>query len=520
MSSLTSLTCIPAHHWVLSVLFLLSTLTIVLGQPGTSVPEEFLVTSPSTCLTSIDCATDSFCPRELPTSSQYPTFECQQKLPQGASCISPRRDSECGNGLYCSNIDRMCAPQLSVGANCSRREPRQCLGSPTVNICRVSDLRCGSPPLSGTEGAPCRQFLDCANFAFYCIRTESKCARRLPPGSQCGSRFFRECQGFCAPLANDIVSGVCLPRGNDGAPCRTDEHCDDENLVTGIGAQAGRLDRRLCNVPSGAQGICLRDSLRLKQLGDPCTPMSDRCDARRGLSCQQRPGGPLSQRDFVCVQIAKVEDVRVTRFCTPNTPFSSCISRNGRPSQCRRERLENLSNRFDGLFACMRALEIMPLGSICGQVEYVVCGSNASCESVPGVRRKFLPSIPVKFCVETKQLGEMCGDKFSTKCANGLTCTDGTCQVGSDPPSIPFTHAYVSTECADLPCVPGLVCKSPVSAPLLPPICQFPSKIANPGELCYNTARLRRVCQCLLFSSSLSLRFSGITFHAALFNHD
>lgn len=476
------------HVSLSTVLLLLWSLLLAPTIFGQNVNPNFLVTSSRNCLSNVDCPSTSFCGRFY-FSSRYPGFKCIPRLRVNASCVSPSLAGECRPGLYCSSRGRVCRKQTPANSRCLPLDPMQCLGRLT---CKSSTRRCGQP---GAVGFKCTSDTDCRP-AFYCARDRGRCVRREGPGTTCRPRFFRQCSGFCATSVANPSRGVCLPSRNDGGACTRTVQC-----LQADPASQKRGNFRVCNVARGYVGICLRETLQLKQLGVACSPKRDRCDADRGLAC--RWAG--KKRGFVCQQRASVTDVGVTRFCTPKSPLSACLPIDGIPQECRRERENDFTTPYDGLYACLRETEFLPVGSICDHVEYALCASGTVCLPVPGISRKFLPRTPVKYCLIIRQLGEPCGGKFFSRCADGLKCVNGKCVKGT-PTVGKVTHAYLNGDCTKLPCARGLVCAKPVAAPASSPlrICQFPVRIVDINRPCYDTARVRRVsCDLSSFNNIL-----------------
>lgn len=481
------------------ILFVLATalfMSATRGQDATSPADVMgrptLITSPRTCLREVECAASQYC--DMGASERL--FTCQARGAAGDRCVNVF-GSECLDGLYCgfvagATFQPSCARQIPLGGACEQTAVRPCAGNDT--ICRRVDDTC-APFETGFAGEPCAADRDCQqDRGFYCM--QGTCAAKKLPGAPCGQGSSNnECLGLCARGGTESSTGTCAPTQAENRPCREDAHC---NRLFNNPSRAAAL---ICNVPRGDVGRCVRETALIRVLGAPCTPSLDLCDARRGLSC--RRAGPAG--GFVCQQAAVARDSGVARYCTPGSSLSTCRALSGIPLSCRRDEGPDLIRlQFMGYFACIRRLQVVPLGRACHKPSFATCASGTSCQLIPGVRGvggfRQTP-IPPRFCVRTVGLGASCADKFSTMCAPDLACNGRRCvpsgPASSPPPAagVEVTHVDVGVDCSQLPCVPGAVCATPEGAAASAPReCVLPTRVRGEGQLCFDTALARRVC--------------------------
>lgn len=451
---------------LLKSLSLFMTVTLLLrGNPtlGEDIPED-AITNPNVCLSNLECPKTSTCDNE----GQYPQFQCVPRKDVGESCITfPFSVESCLPGLYCSF--GKCSPTLPIGANCTLNE--QCGPAAT---CRRTDQTCQK---MGLKKAPCEFSFDCdIDAGFYCNTAVNRCVPRKAAGSPCTNKEPAECAGYC-----NKKTKLCMETKKEATFCSNGEQCSRFPY-----RRSDRdVDDALCNIPKNKVGICVTESRLVKELGAPCSIRKDRCDARRGLSCQWN----RNLRKAVCHQKRKETDQTVA-YCTPGNDFSICVN-DAIPRGCRKPPYDNSDP--DGylervFYRCVRAYETVPRGAICNRVDYAVCANGTSCRTIPGVSELEFRTRPPRLstCVVVRGLGESCsGSKFRTQCEYGLKCENDVCVTGNS--EIPYTHSDIDDVCSRRPCVPGTVCLADEK------VCSLPTRTVQEGNICYESARFYRV---------------------------
>ncbi|KAI0565140.1 hypothetical protein FGB62_21g06 [Gracilaria domingensis] len=269
----------------------------------------------------------------------------------------------------------------------------------------------------------------------------------------------------------------------EGEKCNDDRQCRSGFFAF----VSSRTDDLLCNRPTSNTGVCVLESELLRELGAPCNPAKDACDARRGLSCA-RVGS-----QFKCIQRGISPDT-FNHFCTPNSPLSSCPPDNrGNLRECRRAL--SLSKQFEGPFSCRTRRQLVPLGNPCSATEFAVCQQGAVCAEVPGVSPPSgrFPPPPLRTCMRLLPVGAACPDQFRFKCEEGSFCVDGTCRKADTPPTVAVTFASVGDECSELSCPPGTVCEGEPDTPEVFKTCKLPVREAGLWQPCFDAAQFRLV---------------------------
>lgn len=457
------------------------------GSGLTTADSPTLITSPRTCLSNLECPASQYCDTGLSGALSI----CLKRLGVGQRC--DLGEDSCKDGLHCTLLrpafERFCTRQAPPPELCDLTKVRPCSSNNTT--CRRTDNQCGRE--TGFAGDKCRVDVigECQqDRGFYCNSGEGACTRRKPTGAVCGlggSNY--DCEGFCA---TGSPTGTCAPTQEEGGLCLEDYHC--KRLLF----PPPRTDQLMCNIPRGRVGRCIRESRLIRVLGVACNPSFDRCDARRGLGCRWT----ASEKRFVCQQRAAPGDLRLLNYCTPGSPFSTCLPRTGIPVLCRQgSGLDIHGNAVVNYFSCQRRLQVVRPGRSCSTSYYSTCGANSTCERVEGVLLEKVyhgPSTPLRFCVHTVGIGASCSNKFYIKCAANLTCVAGRCVASSSstPARVKNTHAGVNVDCSKLPCIPGAVCtkiEGPFAASA-PSRCMLPTRIMKEGQHCFDTALAKRSC--------------------------
>lgn len=454
-----------------------------------------VITSSGTCIRDGDCKEDSeFCDN---------TSHCRNLLSKGEQCLD---SANCKEGLFCydegysSLIDRpLCIQQRKPSERCNPFDPfdqQSCATDGNFSYkCSIESDTCG---VFGVEGDRCRSQYDCQP-GNYCMNAntpnERRCAMKKPKGDPCyvlskdGLGTYSsvyECEGQCAVGSSDFEEGICTGLSSIGQACRSDDQCAGYE-TSRFHANTRGTPNVICNIPKGDSGLCMNERDLIKKEGMNCNPDKDACDFHRGLSCRHTSTGPK------CMFNAFDEDGATFRFCDINGNFSKCNLSNGRPTECRRE--YNTEPGVGQYFECRTKTEMLPQGSICGNVEYSVCELGTSCQTIPGVSSERY-GVETKFCVAIKGEGESCGSKFETACAKGLDCEDNVCVKGV-PQNI-ITHAGLSLDCKSLPCVPGTECVSEFGFST----CELKTVFKSKGT-CYPTATTKIVSLPFLFGLSI-----------------
>lgn len=485
------------HRYSLAILCAF-TLTLALTVDSSNV-----ITSPETCLRTADCPSHQFCD----TEGEKNRYRCKALRPEGAPC----RDGVCAHGLYCPQADkgRRCTPKLAINALCE--QPSGSFSYLEVDDpCAGADARCVYGRDNkyrcrrdfGKEGDLCLGDVDC-NVAQGLVCPSNRCEPRSPVGSYCDHTHpLTYCVGFCALYGTDHAGyeGTCARAPAPGMPCRLHNECQGYDPP----AQSGRF-LLLCNFIRNRRGLCARAADLLKTLGAPCNPRHDLCDAERGLSCRWWH----AKRRFVCQQAASDRDTPIyykqdNRFCDPTKPsLSRCFPFNGLPMTCR----PATSPRHNGFYHCARPVERVPIGAPCNE-NFAACPKSAVCATVPGVRT--VPGVYTgprstdtshKACRRVVSAGMSCANKFTTMCKGSLVCVRGKCRMPAQTPnsggsngSTNNTHSGLTVSCGpkSLPCVPGTVCD--VSNESMQRRCLLPKQVVGLGQVCFSSARIRRVC--------------------------
>lgn len=460
----------------------------------TPIPPNQLITSPQSCLSHVECAPDQFC--QPPASAQDDFFfgggspeasTCVPRLPEGSDCLNVGL-TECEEGTFCGFLDDLnpgrikCLRQLPSGASCPLTATRPCQG----------DLLCEIEPTCrpfsfGFEGDFCQFDRQCQQQrGFYCRSNFNQCTAKRPPGGLCELEPENfECEGFCVSSGSfGEKPGICQRLQKAGEKCTDDEQCRTVLLPL----RTPRTVDLLCNRPTSRTGVCVLETDLIRELGAPCDPTSDKCDARRGLSC-----GRVGRR-FKCVQRAKTPDSS-RHFCTPNSPLSRCPPDDlGNLRECRRSL--NRTKHFSGTFACRLRRQVVPLGNPCNGAEFAVCPRGAVCAEAPGVMRlpgfRFLPP-PLHTCMKVLPVAAPCPDQLRFKCEDGSFCVDGTCQRTESPSPVPITFAPLNGNCSELSCVPGTVCTSDPETSERSKFCRLPVLKRGLWQPCFRSAQFQLV---------------------------
>lgn len=459
------------------------------------IPPQQLITSKQSCLSNVECLPDQYC---KPSVQQFnfrffsvgggapEAASCQPRLQEGSEC-SKVGVEECARGTYCgfSNVfnftSSRCLPQAERGAHCPLSAVSPCRG----------DLKCEIEPVCrpfsfGREDEFCAYDRHCQqDNGIYCRASTFMCSRKRPPGAPCGMEASNfECDGFCvtSPRFSEKGSGICQRAQRLGESCTNSVQCGTYKF-----GRNPNLPKYICNRSSAKRGVCVLETDLIPQLGAPCNPDNDTCDARRGLSCGRV--GSL----FKCMQLGTSPDSSYP-FCTPHSPLSRCPPDNrGNLRECRRAL--NASKQLTGMFMCRTRRQVVPLGNPCNHKEFAVCEPGALCMEAPGVLkmtgRFALP--PLRTCMRLVPVGAPCGDPFRFTCAEGSFCVNGTCQRTESPPDLPVKYAPVSGRCSQLLCPPGTVCFGQRSIPHATKFCTLPARELGLGQPCYDSARFREV---------------------------
>lgn len=475
-----------------------------LSQGVGSYITRALITSPTHCLSDLECPRTHNCPNFYDS----PPNNCAPRRGLNSQCDD---NGDCQDGLYCPFIQnfkkRVCVKKIPLGGACRRVDESPCVDG---SKCSPKTRECIAESEVGRLGSPCTAFGQCdVNGGFYCNDNKRSCQRRERAGTPCKilDGAYR-CAGFCAGI-NSQEGGVCVDALPDGAPCQTYEHCRISPLAP------PHTDDAVCNIPSGDTGICVRESKLITHLGARCNPSADFCDARRGLSCREQFAGreTKGKTSFVC-QHRPTKESGNFPYCVPGSPLSACVQEEF-PTVCRRS-MQRL-HVSDDFYQCRRTVEVLPRGSICGRDEYTKCEGGTSCIAVPGLEPilgRHSPR-PLETCIQIVGDGEACGNKFTTQCSDDHTCSNGTCKKGdSDPANNSDTHAQLHGDCNVLPCPPGSVCVKPETSQLdsTTSTCELPLIVAKIGEPCFEKALFRTVSS----SHSICIRIhllSCMSFH-------
>lgn len=422
-----------------SLLFILS-ITLIF-----SVDAQRSVTSPGICLRDADCNENSeFCGGN---------YKCTERFSKNTECFN---NIQCKPGLYCGETDdsdtERCIPQKKPKEACDEFYEGSCATDGKVTYkCSPKTFTCG---YTGFKGDACSNNEECQK-GHYCKDADAlsgggKCALKLREGARCGVRSDdSECQGYCATgIFAELEDGVCTTGSRIGEACTQNSHCYGYENSLNDPNSLGK-SKIVCNIPKGYIGICEHERALIKKEGVSCNRSKDRCDAMRGLSCRSTSTGAK------CMFNAYDTDSSI-RFCNKDGNFSKCNLKNGIPTECR---LSDAISRslYRGFYQCVRKVEIIPQGKSCNDVGYARCEKGTSCETVAGVEQQFLKFARVaKFCVQVKQEGEKCFNKFRYGCANGLKCEKNVCVKGT--PDRAYTHSYLAKRCDSQPCVPGFEC--------------------------------------------------------------
>lgn len=446
------------------------------------ITRSLLVTSPKTCLSKAECDEGQYCALGGPNYSHT----CQRELDEGETCQNAW--DKCKDHLHCQIVDddsskaNTCARKEGIGAPCDRSGRNRC---ETGTICRASDSRCAVP---GKVGAACDTDKECLQKrGLYCDAITLRCKHKEHRGAPCFSNLdYNNCDGFCATGGKHTDTGTCTPTQLEGARCRKDMHCTNTIFPS------EHTPQLLCNVPRGAEGICLFETNLLRHLGQRCNPEADACDGRRGLSCRWAP----TLHRFACQQKADEWDENVERYCTPGSPLSVCKVISGERRTCRTyKKTFPYDVVYDNFFKCFPPVITVPPGAVCNWDSGVICKPGYTCARVTGLHTPggFHPPPVPHFCVRLGRRGARCGS-FSKRCGSGLTCVGGRCMPGSDPPEVwgNWTYASFFADCSTLPCVPSAVCENDTESDKR--TCMFPKQIMHLDQPCRETPQFRREC--------------------------
>lgn len=464
------------HRFFLAFYILLAQCLYPSIRAAKAVNGPAFITSPNTCLSNLECQASSYCDYEGYMHSN----RCRQRLTLNQTCGD---GPPCRLDLYCtrtkSRLRYACLPRIRLGGRCvSGRE--SCVHDA---LCTGNPAKCRRRSHTGLKGKPCHITDDC-NIAknLYCSRNR-KCVPQEQPGSVCRPLHEqRQCSGFCA----DVYAkrgGLCMRIQPLATYCNDNEQCGRYEYPH------EDSEAPLCNFHEGGVGICALERCLLTKPGIHCDSRADMCDARRSLRCRWEP----TVMRNACGQHSRSETNRTRDYCTPGSPFSSCVQ-DDFPKVCRRSRPG--FRRPNGFHVCSRRLETMPHGHVCDHVEYSACEEGSVCAEVPGLQyssgRLLLPFY--RYCVKMREFGQACANKFRFACGRGLHCDGKVCvkDVGQKG-SRKTTHISLDGFCSDLQCAPGTVCArgGPGFSSLLR--CYLPTKIAGRGDHCFDTARFRKV---------------------------
>lgn len=444
-----------------------------------TINQTSLTTSPGNCFSNFECPSNKFC---FFSDQNNPVHRCMRRSTAGNSCYfggsrSADRNSNiqtCVNGLTCeNNLDTgeyVCVPNLNRGDLCGISGSGEC---PEGDVCtkgKDGKFRC-RPPTSGILGSRCPYSTHCLdNYDLFC--QNKVCVRKKATGAFCKYGF-------------QCLSGICTANGRCGSLQRQWEMCLENSHCKNSGNAFRNGNHVYCNVTpfKNELGRCIRDSELLKTLGTSCSPKFDRCDRRRGLSCEWI----VSERRFGCQQIT------IGGLCTPNNKYSRCES-NIWPMKC----LIALETGEYGkekprFYRCFPRRVPVPVGTVCNRAHVEPeCPKGTSCERIWGVLEDFSdrygpPSIQT--CLYLRGLGEQCGNRFRTKCKPGLKCEGGTCVNGTELCCPPNTHADIGLPCKTLPCIPGAEC--------VDGWCRKISKVMKLGQPCYESVLYNAVSSTL-----------------------
>lgn len=469
---------------ILLSVFLLS-LTFANVRSRSPANSTQLVTSPETCFSNFECASDEFCYNGGPYN---PVQECRRRTAIGQKCQGAgaynadlrRFEDSCYPGQVClsNGGKRICMAKLSTGDACGDDVIGAC---PQDNRCRENsdgNFVC-APIVKGAAGSACSKFKSCSeDLSLYC--KDKVCTVKQGTGASCKSDW--ECQ-------SDVCMGSrkCAPLQKSGQACTRNWHCEGASGVVEDENYAYCNKRQIFpeygNSPTiNDIGLCARDSELIKTPGAECSPKRDFCDYRRGLSCEREK----STRRFVCQQRM------LGGYCTPGSRYSKCLPKDY-PRKCYVARDSGLWYEANWRFhQCNPKREKVPLGFACNRGGLdPICPKGAKCERIDGILENG-PSMGgspfLKACVYLRDEGESCENKFEAKCKKGLKCEDGKCVVGT-PKYGEETHADFYQPCDELQCIPGAECVGGKSK-----ICIKPSIVVKLGEPCVETAKFRKVC--------------------------
>eukprot|EP00737_Agarophyton_chilense_P004808 gb/GEZJ01006414.1/.p1 GENE.gb/GEZJ01006414.1/~~gb/GEZJ01006414.1/.p1 ORF type:complete len:625 (-),score=-1.86 gb/GEZJ01006414.1/:367-2241(-) len=447
-------------------------------RPGVSIPPNQLVTSPLSCVRHSECSPDQYCKFPNYSVDDDPAAYYHREPVQRISTCVPRLQegafcglSICAEGLVCSSdgipAPPSCARRLPLGAKCPSLGQRCSEGLK----CQTDGEAMGEtkclPFTSGFEGDSCERFSSCqVPQGFYCNEHLRQCAARKPHGAICGADrsadgdlSAHECEGFCVgSIFSSSTTGVCHRLQKVGEKCDSDFQC--KTLLFGF--LIPRSADLLCNAPSGYTGVCVLETDLIRELGAPCNPANDTCDAVRGLSCGR------VHHDFKCVQRGTGKNN--FPYCTPNSPLSSCPPGPfGVLRECRRGL--TLNKEFDGMYGCRTRREVVPLGTLCGETEHIICQPGAVCAVPNGVESNIFFTAT---CMKVLPDGAPCSDPLRFKCEEGSFCMDGSCQRMESPPNVQISVACTGCDCTELSCAAGQVCEKRDGISEDPKVCQLP----------------------------------------------
>lgn len=220
---------------------------LVLFSPALS--QLPIITSPSFCLTFLDCPSTQFC---------NSTFRCSPRLLPPLTC-SLTTGFQCADSNHCAFLTStpQCQPQAALNSPCNPSASAPCL---PPNICLRSTRAC-QPFQTGFLGDLCALDNDCQQTAgFYCNGRTGRCARKFADGKMCGNSVSNnECSGIC--VDGDPVDprrrGKCAPTQKVGGKCRENRECEGNRFLDVRFGRSVR-DRVACNVPQGDIGRCIK----------------------------------------------------------------------------------------------------------------------------------------------------------------------------------------------------------------------------------------------------------------------
>ncbi|HLU66938.1 MAG TPA: hypothetical protein VKZ63_11720 [Kofleriaceae bacterium] len=375
------------------------------------------------------------------------SFECAEGLACRASsplgvegaCVAPGElgdycftDGECGEDLYCSQLDGTCQEPGQPGEVCAYADPDDPSPSPDSLLLRC-DTGLSCDPVTDTCVAPCERGAACA------------------VDLDCDAEAGLVC-----------MLGRCDSPRSEGLPCAQDEHCQEGLLCLPSIAEPGVL---ACTAPRGLDESCIYRQ-HAECASGYCDPATNRCAAssQPGDLCptalhEQCDGGYCDSTFIACAS-----DDTCTGSGVCNTSLGRC------EYYCVPERPDGQScaNGFEcASGSCISGIcRTLPLadGQECldaSQCESGYCGYGVPrvCDTLP------LPN--------------------GTACLSGIECESGICFNGECTPGL--TEGAPCGDVASPPCALELYCDPEES----PPVCV---PVLDTGEVCKGHYQCRGQC--------------------------